>query len=352
MRPLSTHSSPSRRAVVVMLWVLVPASGSVIAKAIVRRAVADAGQPALLLLLGAVAADDRAADRRAHDHEQQRAALRGELLADRGDVADAAAPAAVLLGDVDAEVAVLADLQPQVGGLAAGARLLGEVVAAVLGGELRHLLAQRLALLGLAERVLTASPSPSVELVETTARTAPAATWSPGFTSISVTVPAYGALTRCCIFIASSTSTGWPASTCWPASTATLTTVPGIGASRLPVATASAGSTNLGTTRQRRRGRPASRRRPGPRRRRRRTTCGHRPTRAPRWSSWPRPPQRPRRRTRRGRPTTRPGAVLELGDLRLRHDVAPGDRDAALHGPRRTGMLRQRDRRCRSAPVA
>ena len=33
--PLSTHSSPSRRAVVVMLWVLVPASGSVIAKAIV-----------------------------------------------------------------------------------------------------------------------------------------------------------------------------------------------------------------------------------------------------------------------------------------------------------------------------
>ena len=34
-RPLSTHSSPSRRAVVVMLWVLVPASGSVIANAIV-----------------------------------------------------------------------------------------------------------------------------------------------------------------------------------------------------------------------------------------------------------------------------------------------------------------------------
>ena len=32
---MSTHSSPSWRAVVVMLWVLVPASGSVIAKAIV-----------------------------------------------------------------------------------------------------------------------------------------------------------------------------------------------------------------------------------------------------------------------------------------------------------------------------
>ena len=35
MRPLSTHPSASRRAVVVMLWVLVPASGSVIAKAMV-----------------------------------------------------------------------------------------------------------------------------------------------------------------------------------------------------------------------------------------------------------------------------------------------------------------------------
>ena len=204
MRPLSTHSSPSLRAVVVMLWVLVPASGSVIAKAIVRGAVADAGQPPLLLLLGAVAGDDGAADRRADDHEQQRAALGGELLAHRGDVADPAAPAAVLLGDVDAEVAVLADLQPQVRGLAARARLLGEVVAAVLAGELRHLLAQRLALLGLAERVAHSDSSD----VSTTARTSPAATCWPGFTSISVTVPACGALTRCCIFIASSTRTG------------------------------------------------------------------------------------------------------------------------------------------------
>jgi hypothetical protein len=32
---VTAHSSPSRRAVVVMLWVLVPASGSVIAKAMV-----------------------------------------------------------------------------------------------------------------------------------------------------------------------------------------------------------------------------------------------------------------------------------------------------------------------------
>ena len=95
--------------------------------------------------------DHRPADRRADDHHQQRAALCGELLAHRRDVADAAAPAAVLLGDVDAEVAVLAHLQPQVGRLAAAAGLLGEVLAPVLRRQLRHLLAQLLALLGLAE---------------------------------------------------------------------------------------------------------------------------------------------------------------------------------------------------------
>jgi hypothetical protein len=36
LRPVRTHSPLSRRAVVVMLWVLVPASGSVIANAIVE----------------------------------------------------------------------------------------------------------------------------------------------------------------------------------------------------------------------------------------------------------------------------------------------------------------------------
>ena len=35
LRPFSTHSSPSLRATVLMLWVLVPASGSVIANAMV-----------------------------------------------------------------------------------------------------------------------------------------------------------------------------------------------------------------------------------------------------------------------------------------------------------------------------
>src|SRR6185436_950339 len=132
-----------------------------------------------LLLVGPVARDHRPADRRADDHHQQRAALRGELLADRGDVADAAAPAAVLLGDVDAEVAVLPHLQPQVGGLAAAAGLLGEVLAPVLRRQPRHLPAQLLALLGLAEAVHALS--------STTASTSPAATCCPLRTSTSVT---------------------------------------------------------------------------------------------------------------------------------------------------------------------
>ena len=88
---------------------------------------------------------------------------------------------------------------------------------------------------------------PSPPLIVTTASTSPAATCCPVCTSISVTVPASGAVTVCCIFIASSTSTVWPALTSAPFSTATLITVPGIGASRLPLATASAGSVNRGT---------------------------------------------------------------------------------------------------------
>src|SRR5689334_21171598 len=84
----------------------------------------------------------------------------------------AAASSAVLLGDVDAEVAVAPDLEPQLGGLLAGPRLLGEPLAAVLAGQLGHLAAQRLALLGLGERNLGHASS-------TTARTSPAATCAP-----------------------------------------------------------------------------------------------------------------------------------------------------------------------------
>ncbi len=151
-------------------------------------------------------------------------------------------PAAVLLGDVDAEVPVLADLQPQVGGLAARAGLLREPLSTVLRREPGHGRAQLLPLLGLAELIHPLLPP----MGSTTARTSPAATCAPGRTSISLTVPAYGALTGCCIFIASSTSTGASAATRSPLLTATLTTVPGIGASRLPLRCCTAGSVNRG----------------------------------------------------------------------------------------------------------
>ena len=91
----------------------------------------------------------------------------------------------------------------------------------------------------------------------TTARTSPAATCWPVVT-LTVTVPADGAVTECCIFMASSTRTTSPASTSSPSATATLTTVPGIGASRLPLATASAGSVKRGTSRSRTRPRAES----------------------------------------------------------------------------------------------
>ena len=114
-----------------------------------------------------------------------------ELLADRREVADAAAPAAVLLGDVDAEVAVLADLQPQLGGLLAGAGLLGEVVAAVLRWPASRTAARSswrssVSVNALLMLLLAA-------FVTTTARTSPARPATPGSTSISVTVPSCGA---------------------------------------------------------------------------------------------------------------------------------------------------------------
>ena len=77
-----------------------------------RRARRDAAQPAVLLLLGAVAREDRARDRRRDDEQQQRAARGRELLADRGQLGHPAPAAAVLLGDVHAEVALLARARP------------------------------------------------------------------------------------------------------------------------------------------------------------------------------------------------------------------------------------------------
>ena len=62
------------------------------------------------------------------------------------------------------------------------------------------------------------------------------ATWSPAATSTAVTVPSAGAVTRCSIFMASSTISTRPASTRWPGSTLTSKTLPGMGAASPPPA--------------------------------------------------------------------------------------------------------------------
>ena len=67
-----------------------------------------------------------------------------------------------------------------------------------------------------------------------TTTTSPAPTVSPAVTLISFTVPDLSAWIWFSIFIASSTTTGWPASTAWPTSTSTFTIVPCIGTATSP----------------------------------------------------------------------------------------------------------------------
>ena len=110
---------PSRRAVVVSWCELEPASGSVMPKAMMRRAVGEAGQPALLLLVGAEPGDDRAADRRGDDHHQQAAAGGAELLQDERRVRTMPPPPPPYSsGRLTPEEAELAGLAPQLVGAA------------------------------------------------------------------------------------------------------------------------------------------------------------------------------------------------------------------------------------------
>ena len=64
LEPLRTQSSPSRTAVVFSAARSEPPDGSVIAIAVTSSPVAHAGQPALLLLLGAEVDEVRRARRR------------------------------------------------------------------------------------------------------------------------------------------------------------------------------------------------------------------------------------------------------------------------------------------------
>src|SRR5690606_21354428 len=207
----------------------------------------EPGQPPLLLPLGAVAGDDRRADGRGDHHQQLRHACRAELLAHRGQVADPAATAAVLLGHGHAEIAELARLCPHLAGLPARPGLLEGVLVPVLAGQFECRGSQRLAFGALDETLPSVPPCSSSG---TTARVVPTSTCSPGATCSSVTPPSPGAEIWCSIFIASSHNSGWPALTRSPTATATRSTEPGIGASNDPCGAACSGSAKRGRRRR------------------------------------------------------------------------------------------------------
>src|SRR5262249_33619805 len=100
---------------------------------------------------GAVLGEDRGGDGRRDHDQQERGTGGGQLLGDDRQLGDAAAPAAVLGRDVHAEVPELAGLGPQLGGVAAGARLLAVIPVAVLGAEVGDGGTQGLLLGGLIE---------------------------------------------------------------------------------------------------------------------------------------------------------------------------------------------------------
>ena len=107
-----------------------PASGSVIAKTILDGAAGQAGQPGLALLVGAELGDHLGRDRGRHEQQEQRRARGGDLLADQGELGEAAAAPAVLLGDVDADEPGVAEGLPQLGAGAAGGGVFGVVARA------------------------------------------------------------------------------------------------------------------------------------------------------------------------------------------------------------------------------
>jgi hypothetical protein len=100
-----------------------------------RLAARDRGYPPLPLLLRPETADHGAADRRRDNEHQERAAEGRELLRDGGELADAEAAAAVLLGQVHPDEAGRSDGLPQLRGLLAARRPLGVVLVPELGAD-------------------------------------------------------------------------------------------------------------------------------------------------------------------------------------------------------------------------
>src|SRR5699024_8730675 len=201
--------------------------------------VRQARQPALPLLRGAEAGEHGTADGRGDHHHQGGAPGGAEFLQDRCQVSDAAAPAVVLLGDVDPQVAEFSGLAPQFGEVGTFFGLGSVVVGPVVGGEGGHGRAQFDAFGRFGEGHGVAHWScPSWS---STASSAPAGTRCPASTGISRTAPAVGAVMRCSIFIASMRSSVWPLVTFAPTDTSTAMTVPGMGAGRAPGSTTVSG---------------------------------------------------------------------------------------------------------------
>src|SRR5699024_2592528 len=204
-------------------------------------AVREARQPRPLLGVGAVFADDGAADG-GRDHDQkQPGALRREFLLHQGQLVDPGSAAAVLFGQVHPEEPGLAGLVPQLGQRLAAAGARQHVVDVVVPRrQPRHRVAQLLLLVGLDEAHAESPACCAVSGVSvpcasagspTTARTSPTSTCRPASTCSAVTTPSAGAATVCSIFIASSHSSGCPAVTVSPSPAPSRITVPGMGAS-------------------------------------------------------------------------------------------------------------------------
>ena len=236
--PLITHSSPSRLAVVRVAPASEPPPGSVRPNAPSFSPAAKAGQPPLLLRLGAEPVNRHGAER---DPGLQRdghgGVDPGQFLQGQAQGEVVPAHAAVLLGDRQAEQAHRAhlghDLVGELGALVELADDRGDLLAGkVLDGG-----AQRLVLLGQREVHNSCSCSSTGS---TTSSTASLATAAPGLARRSRTMPSTGAARTCSIFIASTTTRRWPAVTAWPSATSTRVTVPGMGETTGPPAPAAA----------------------------------------------------------------------------------------------------------------
>lgn len=130
--------SGSRRAVVVMRWLLEAGVGFCDAEGHGAGAVGEGGEPVEFLGVRSEAGDHCAADRRGDDHHEEGAAYCAEFFEDDGEFGDAAASTSVCLRQVDAEVAQLGCLQPEFLGVAVLGDDGGDVVAAVAFAEGGH----------------------------------------------------------------------------------------------------------------------------------------------------------------------------------------------------------------------